>query len=104
MQMNDMILVSIDDHMVEPPDMYDNHVPDKFRDLVPKVVRNDAGVDEWHFQGQATSTPVRHGGHGRLEPGRVGLQPRLVLGAAARAASTCTSACATWTPTACSAR
>ena len=57
MQMDDMILVSIDDHMVEPPDMFENHVPDKYRDLVPKVVRNDNGVDEWHFQGQATSTP-----------------------------------------------
>ena len=57
MQMDDMILVSIDDHMVEPPDMFDNHVPEKYRDLVPKVVRNDAGVDEWEFQGQKTSTP-----------------------------------------------
>jgi hypothetical protein len=58
MQMDDMILVSIDDHMVEPPDMYENHVPDKWKDLVPKVVHNvDTGVDEWEFQGQKTSTP-----------------------------------------------
>ena len=57
MQMDDMILVSIDDHMVEPPDMYENHVPAKWKDQVPKVIRNDNGVDEWHFQGQATSTP-----------------------------------------------
>ena len=57
MQMDDMILVSIDDHMVEPPDMYDNHVPEKFREFAPKVSRNDAGVDEWEFQGERTSTP-----------------------------------------------
>ena len=58
MKMEDMILVSIDDHMVEPPDMYANHVPDKWKDLVPKVVHNpDSGADEWVFQGQATSTP-----------------------------------------------
>ena len=58
MQMDDMILVSIDDHMVEPPDMYENHVPAKWKDQVPKVIRNaHTGVDEWHFQGQATSTP-----------------------------------------------
>jgi predicted TIM-barrel fold metal-dependent hydrolase len=56
MQMDDMILVSIDDHMIEPPDMYDNHVPDKWRDLAPKVVRNDQGIDQWVFQGEATST------------------------------------------------
>ena len=57
MQMDDMILVSIDDHMVEPPDMYDRHVPAKYKDEAPKVVRNDEGIDMWVFQGQATSTP-----------------------------------------------
>ena len=57
MQMDDMILVSIDDHAIEPPDMYENHVPAKFKDLAPKVVRNAQGVDEWVFQGEATSTP-----------------------------------------------
>jgi predicted TIM-barrel fold metal-dependent hydrolase len=56
MQMDDMILVSIDDHFIEPPDMW-HHVPEKWRDDVPKVVRNDQGVDEWVFQGQKTSTP-----------------------------------------------
>ncbi len=29
MKLDDMILVSIDDHMIEPPDMYENHVPDE---------------------------------------------------------------------------
>jgi hypothetical protein len=57
MQLDDMILVSIDDHMIEPPDMYKNHVPAKWQDEAPKVVRNERGVDEWVFQGQATSTP-----------------------------------------------
>jgi predicted TIM-barrel fold metal-dependent hydrolase len=57
MQMDDMILVSIDDHFIEPPDMFENHVPAKYKDLVPKVVRNENGVDEWVFQGTKTSTP-----------------------------------------------
>jgi predicted TIM-barrel fold metal-dependent hydrolase len=57
MRLEDMILVSIDDHMIEPPDMYRNHVPAKWADDVPKVVRNDQGVDEWVFQGQSTTTP-----------------------------------------------
>jgi predicted TIM-barrel fold metal-dependent hydrolase len=57
MRMDDMILVSIDDHMIEPPDMYKNHVPAKWRGEVPKVVRNDKGVDEWVFQGERTATP-----------------------------------------------
>ena len=56
MRMDDMILVSIDDHSIEPPDMYNRHVPAKWRDQAPKIVRNDEGVDLWVFQGQATST------------------------------------------------
>jgi predicted TIM-barrel fold metal-dependent hydrolase len=52
-----MILVSIDDHSIEPPDMYERHVPAKWRDQAPKIVRNDEGIDLWVFQGEATSTP-----------------------------------------------
>src|SRR3546814_2448727 len=57
MQMDDMILVSIDDHMVGPPDMFKNHVPAKWADQAPKVVRNESGAEEWVFQGASTSTP-----------------------------------------------
>ncbi len=55
MNMDDMILVSIDDHMIEPPHMYENHVPAKWRDEAPKVVHED-GIDQWVFQGEKTST------------------------------------------------
>jgi predicted TIM-barrel fold metal-dependent hydrolase len=57
MQLDDMILVSIDDHSIEPPDMYANHVPAKWRDQAPKIVRSETGVDLWTFQGEATATP-----------------------------------------------
>ena len=55
MNMDDMILVSIDDHMIEPPDMFENHVPKKWLDDAPRVV-HDGGVDQWVFQGERTST------------------------------------------------
>ena len=32
MQLEDLILVSVDDHVVEPPDMFDNHLPAKWKD------------------------------------------------------------------------
>ena len=56
MEMSDMILVSIDDHFIEPPDMFENHVPKKWLADVPKVVRNEQGFDQWMFQGEKTST------------------------------------------------
>ena len=55
MNLDDMILVSIDDHMIEPPDMYENHVPAKWLDQAPKVVHDD-GIDQWVFQGEETTT------------------------------------------------
>ena len=55
MDHNDMILVSIDDHMIEPPDMFENHVPKKWIDDAPKVV-HEGGTDGWVFQGERTST------------------------------------------------
>ena len=52
MQIEDMILVSVDDHVVEPPDMFANHLPGRYRDLAPKVIQNDAGDDVWFYEGQ----------------------------------------------------
>ena len=46
MKTDDLILVSIDDHVVEPPDMFLNHVPDKFKAEAPIVVTDDKGVDQ----------------------------------------------------------
>jgi predicted TIM-barrel fold metal-dependent hydrolase len=51
---DDMILVSIDDHVVEPPDMFDRHVPRKWADQAPKVVANEQGIDQWVYRGRPT--------------------------------------------------
>ena len=51
MQLDDLILVSVDDHVVEPPNMFDNHLPDKWKDLAPKSVKRDDGTDVWVYEG-----------------------------------------------------
>jgi hypothetical protein len=50
MRAEDLILVSVDDHVVEPPDMFDNHLPDRWKDEAPKVVRTD-DKDVWVYEG-----------------------------------------------------
>ena len=35
MNIDDLILVSIDDHVVEPADMFDGHVPAAYADQAP---------------------------------------------------------------------
>ena len=51
MDMNDMILVSVDDHLCEPPDMFDAHLPAKWRHEAPKILHTDKGDDVWTFNG-----------------------------------------------------
>jgi predicted TIM-barrel fold metal-dependent hydrolase len=45
----EMILVSIDDHVVEPRDMFEKHVPDRWKDRAPRIVTSDDGMERWVF-------------------------------------------------------
>src|SRR3954463_10841505 len=60
MRMEDMILISVDDHIVEPPDMFDGHVPDKYKDQAPKSVRKEqpdgSVIDVWVYEAPETQT------------------------------------------------
>ncbi len=51
MRTEDLILVSVDDHSVEPPDLFERWVPEKWRDKAPKAVRKPDGTDVWIFEG-----------------------------------------------------
>ncbi len=52
LNIDDMIIVSIDDHLIEPPNLFDGHVPDRFRSVAPRLVTNGDGKDEWIFEDQ----------------------------------------------------
>ena len=54
MDVDDLILVSIDDHIVEPAGMFDRHVPPKWKDDAPQLVPGDDGIERWIFRGRAT--------------------------------------------------
>ena len=49
MQADDLILISVDDHICEPADMFDAHVPDRWMDQAPRVVVNDDGTQQWRY-------------------------------------------------------
>jgi len=58
-RVEDMILVSVDDHVVEPPSMtefFEDRVPAKFKGRVPRVVRRADGTDAWLIEGQEITT------------------------------------------------
>ena len=52
MRPEDLILVSVDDHVVEPPDMFKNHISEQYKAQAPRVVRKKDGSDVWVFQGE----------------------------------------------------
>lgn len=51
MRPEDMILVSVDDHVVEPPDLFENHLSSEWKARAPRVERR-GGADTWVFEGQ----------------------------------------------------
>lgn len=44
-------VVSVDDHVLEPPDLFEGRVPERFADAVPSVVRGPEGGDFWMIEG-----------------------------------------------------
>jgi predicted TIM-barrel fold metal-dependent hydrolase len=52
MNLDDMIILSIDDHTVEPPDLFQNHLPDAYKDRAPRLVREPNGKEHWEFDGR----------------------------------------------------
>jgi predicted TIM-barrel fold metal-dependent hydrolase len=51
MNAEELIMISVDDHVVEPPDMFEGHIPAKYADAAPKVVKQEDGSDVWTFGG-----------------------------------------------------
>jgi len=52
MKMDDLILVSVDDHLVEPPDLFERSLPRQWRERAPRVVHKSDGSDVWTWEGQ----------------------------------------------------
>src|SRR5215471_12939351 len=40
------LLISVDDHLVEPPDMFDGRIPAKLKDKTPRIIERN-GVTGW---------------------------------------------------------
>ena len=74
MKMNDLILVSVDDHVCEPPDMWDRHVDPKWKDRAPRLVHKQDGSDVWVFEGQQIPNVGLNAVAGR-RPEEYGMEP-----------------------------
>jgi predicted TIM-barrel fold metal-dependent hydrolase len=74
MNTEDMILVSVDDHIVEPPDVFVGRVPEKYEELAPKLVVQDDGTEAWEYLGNRSQSVGLNAVVGR-PPEDYGLEP-----------------------------
>jgi predicted TIM-barrel fold metal-dependent hydrolase len=48
---DELILISVDDHICEPADMFLSHVPEAYRDRAPRVETDADGYQQWWYGG-----------------------------------------------------
>ena len=48
-------LISVDDHVMEPPDLWLKRLPSKFADRAPRLAEQD-GMEVWLYEGKAVPT------------------------------------------------
>lgn len=73
MQMEDMILISVDDHTIEPPDMFQRHTPAALKDRFPKVISHN-GFEAWSFEDRIIPNLANNAVVGR-RPEEMGFEP-----------------------------
>ena len=56
MNVDDMIMLSIDDHSIEPPDLFERHMPARYKAEAPRIVTDEQGREQWVFQGARVGT------------------------------------------------
>ena len=48
---DDMKIISTDDHVVEHPMVWQDRLPEKFKDSGPKIIEDEKGHHVWQYDG-----------------------------------------------------
>src|SRR5579871_1611470 len=74
MKMNDMVIISVDDHICEPANMFDKHLSGETLATAPKLRTSDKGTDYWEYQGMKMPSVGLNAVVGRV-PEEYGMEP-----------------------------
>jgi len=74
MKMDDMVIISVDDHITEPPDMFDKHLSPEHLATAPKFGVDKNGKNFWTYQGMYMPTVGLNAVVGR-PPEEYGMEP-----------------------------
>src|SRR3984885_2377390 len=74
MQMNDMGIISLDDHISEPPEMFDKLLTGDDLASAPKLRPTETGTNYWEYQGMKMPSVGLNAVVGRV-PEEYGMEP-----------------------------
>jgi predicted TIM-barrel fold metal-dependent hydrolase len=74
MQLDDLILVSVDDHVVEPPHLFEGRLPERWQSVAPRMTRREDGTDVWLYEGKEIANIGLNAVAGR-PPEEYGMEP-----------------------------
>jgi predicted TIM-barrel fold metal-dependent hydrolase len=75
MKRDDMILISVDDHVIEPPDMFVGRLPKKYEADAPRLEHQENGTDVWKFRDHVIPNSALNAIAGRPKE-EYGLEPQ----------------------------
>jgi len=58
MKAEDMVLVSVDDHVIEPAHLFSGRLPAKYADAAPQFVSRADGTMAWRYAGLEIPNPA----------------------------------------------
>src|SRR5579875_3270886 len=67
-------MVSVDDHVVEPADLFQGRLPAKYQDLAPRFITRPDGTNAWRYEGQEIGNVALNAVAGR-PPEEYGIEP-----------------------------
>ncbi|MCL2584948.1 MAG: amidohydrolase [Streptosporangiales bacterium] len=73
----DLIMVSVDDHVIEPGHMFEDRVPARYADRAPRFVRQDDGTMAWLYGGKVITNTALNAVAGR-PPEEFGFEPTCI--------------------------
>ncbi len=74
MKMEDMVLISVDDHITEPGTVFDNQLSGEDYATAPKLKTKKAGNNYWDYQGKKTQSVALNAVTGRIRE-EYGMEP-----------------------------
>jgi hypothetical protein len=74
MNMKDLVIISVDDHISEPPDMFQKHLSGPALASAPKLRTTEKGTNYWEYQGLKMPSVGLNAVVGRV-PEEYGVEP-----------------------------